>query len=468
MLKTMKTKAVPIVLALLLLLTGCASEASSSSTPSPSSAPPPESSSPSSQSVAADPNARIPLEDDWIYIKSFSDPLSEETSQMVCKDDTAARLARAIQPLTWLLSTVDPPYFDSEHPLDPDTAARIAFDNTQRVALYLGYDEEHGAYSISYPDHAITKRLIQAWEQDGSIACDIIYADDAAAALERLFGITDWVHHTVDYYIYYPEEGVYVSYGELIPGNTYSQLLSFEEAENSYICEVIGVDPRFNTVGHGIEINEENFQEIAALVPHYTFTFDMTSGEPVVTAFAKSQEGLIDKAQPLVDDYMWSGTPKAQAVGPITTATLHRELPQYSYENGVLTPVTNSSHYPVSADGKVFGIFIDNHDEQLGNTWSFSSEYADELKAFSEDNDQVCVVYDDIGAYFLSPAAREMFRYGPGFSEEKLADPSLDHFQNAEVDLSAIEFYPTQHTPSFGGLYFDPETWTENWASWKK
>lgn len=464
--KLIRKKVSAAVLALLLLLPGCAAGTSASSTPSaPSTSSEPSSeSSPSSAPSAAAPNARVPLED-WVYIASFADPPPEDIPQLVCKDDTAARLARAIQPLIGFGML---PFFDSENPLDPDAAARIAFDNTRRISLAISYHRENGVHCDDYPDHPITKRLTQIWEEDGDLPCDVIYADDAAAALERLFGITDWEPHTVSYYNYFPEEGIYVTYGDLIRGKSYPQLLSWEETETGYTCEIIIINPMFNTVGSDIEVNEENIAEIAALIPHYTFTFDMTSGEPVVTSFAKSQEGLTDKAQPLVDDYMWSGTPKAQAVGPITTARLHREIPQYQYENGVLTPVTNSSHYPVSADGKVFGIFIDNHDDQLGNTWSFSSEYADELKAFSEDNDQVCVVYDDIGAYFLSPAAREMFRYGPGFSEEKFNDPSLDHFQNAQVDLSNIEFYPTQHTPSWGGLYFEPETWAENWASWEK
>ena len=230
-------------------------------------------------------DGRIPLED-RVYIRSFSDPLPEENSQLACKDDTARRLARAVDPLIWLTATAEPPYFDSDHPLDTDTAARIAFDNTRRIDFGgLSFTPE-GFSSGGYPDHPITKRIARLWEEEHAIICDVIYADDAAANLERLFGISGWEHRTVADYNYFPEEGIYVTYGDLLRGIQAPQVLSWEETDNGYSCEVILIDDRFGTIG-GVEVTEENIAQLAGTVPHYIYTFDMSTGEPVVTSFQK-------------------------------------------------------------------------------------------------------------------------------------------------------------------------------------
>lgn len=222
---------------------------------------------------------RIPLES-WVYIESFSDPLPAENSQLACKDETARRLARAVTPLIWLASTAEPPYFDEEHPLDVDTAARIAFDNTRRID-FLAFSSE------GYADHPIKKRIDQLREEN-AVICDVIYAEDAAANLERLFGVADWEHHTVEYYNYFPEEGVYITYADLIRGIHAPQILSWEETGSGYSCEVVLIDGRFGTIG-GVEATEENIVELAGTVPHSIYTFDMTTGEPVVTGFQQKQ-----------------------------------------------------------------------------------------------------------------------------------------------------------------------------------
>lgn len=221
--------------------------------------------------------SRIPVEN-WSYISSFSDPLPQEYEhpQLICKDETAARLARAISPLNWFISTAEPPSFDASHPLDTELAARIAFDNTPRLD-WVSFN--------NYPDHPIVKRIAQLREEE-PVICDIIYADDAAAALKRLFGVTDWEHHTVEYYNYFPEEGVYITYAELIRGVVYPLVISWQETANGYSCEVVKVSAHSNTID-GVEVTEENAAELAARVPHFVFTFDMTSGEPVVTGFAR-------------------------------------------------------------------------------------------------------------------------------------------------------------------------------------
>lgn len=186
------------------------------------------------------------------------------------------------------------------------------------------------------------------------------------------------------------------------------------------------------------------------------------------TAFALSGENLAAEAEHMADLYLWSSSPKAQAVGPITQAALLEEIPQYVYEDGVLRAVGNSEHYPVAADGKVFGIFITNHDDQLGDSSSFSSEYAEELGGFAAENDRLCVVYDDAGAWFLSPTAREMFRYGPGYEEGIFDDPTKDIFRDAAVDLGAVSFWNAKSPETLATLHFDPETWKENWEGWEK
>lgn len=176
------------------------------------------------------------------------------------------------------------------------------------------------------------------------------------------------------------------------------------------------------------------------------------------TAFALSGEDLAAEAEHMADLYLWSGSPKAQAVGPITQAALLEKIPQYLYEDGVLRAVGNSEHYPVSADGKVFGIFITTHDDQLGDGSSFSSEYAEELNDFAAKNDRLCVVYDDAGAWFLSPDAREMFQYGPGYSEDIFDDPTKDIFRDAQADLGSIQFWNAKDPETLATLHFDPET----------
>lgn len=186
------------------------------------------------------------------------------------------------------------------------------------------------------------------------------------------------------------------------------------------------------------------------------------------TAFAVDDKTLAEEAENLADLYLRSGTPKAQAVGPITQAALLEKIPQYVYEDGVLRAVGNSEHYPVSADGEVFGIFITTHDDQLGDGNSFSSEYAEELCDFAAENDRLCVVYDDAGAWFLSPDARELFRYDPGYSDDIFDDPTKDIFRDAAVDLGKVEFWNTKNPEILATLHFDPETWKENWESWEK
>lgn len=451
-------KCLSLILLLLLCLGVSACAGQTEPSPPSSGSDSPSSVSPSSAAELG-PDGRFPLEK-WSYITSFSDPLPEDgTLQIVCKDDTAARLARAVKPLEWFVASVNAPSFDSDHPLDADLAARIAFDNTPRLDLSLLGD---------YPNHPVVKRIDQLREEEHVIICDVIYADDAAAALERLFGVTGWEHHTVDYYNYFPEEGVYITYGDLIRGWGYPQLLSWEETENGYTCELILADTRtesrYGTV-NGQELTEENIQEIAAREAHYSFTFDMISGEPVVTSFAQTQESLPQQAERLVDDYLWSGTPKAQAVGMIENATLYERIPQYQYENGTLEPLENSDHYPVAANGKVFGIFMDMHDAELGSSQSFSSEYADQLNAFTEQNDQVCIIYDGMRMYLASPTDYKLV-YDMGDEPER-----ADSFEKTRPSLDGLELWNAKERVSLGGLYFDPETWAENWdsvpQSWK-
>ena len=117
----------------------------------------------------------------------------------------------------------------------------------------------------------------------------MFYADDVSAALERLFGITEQPHQTVDYYHYFPEEGVYITYGEMIHIWQYPQLLSYQETEDGYSCEVILTDERLGTIGDQ-EVTAENIERLAAEVPHYDFTFRIGENQAVVTGFVEKRE----------------------------------------------------------------------------------------------------------------------------------------------------------------------------------
>lgn len=308
-----------ILLAALLCLSvsacagGTEPSAQSSGSVSPSGSPSSEGTSPeqpeSTPAVDMDPGDRLMGE----YVTDggpFSGRLPDtETPQLICKDETARRLALAVKPLLER-GVHNLSFFDSDHPVDPDIALEIAVLNTKRTDFGEGsYSAEEGYRSEKYPDHPITKRLDQLWK-DGESPTDVFYADDVAATLERLFGITNWTHQSVDWLLYFPEEGVYIMNGMWTGRGYYPQLLSWEETENGYTCEVFLTDGFFGTV-NDVVVTEENIQEVTAREAHYTFTFDTTTGEPVATAFAQTKAGLASEAERLVDDYLLYFDPEA-------------------------------------------------------------------------------------------------------------------------------------------------------------
>lgn len=255
------------------------------------------SSSSSSSNSSLAPSESVPVTDtesvphlslnNDFYSRRFSDPLPDDMiPQLICTDETAVRLALTIQQLLEM-GTAQLPFFDNNNPLDTDAAAKIAIFNTAPIDLSGSeYTATDGFRWNDHPDHPITMRLAQLYKQ-GNSPTDVIYAEDVSVTLERLFGITDWTHHTVDWYYYFPEEGVYITYGEMVRRGKYPQLLSWEETENGYSCEVILTDAWFGTVNDQ-EVTEENIEELAAEVPHYVFTFNMVDGEPIVTSFTEA------------------------------------------------------------------------------------------------------------------------------------------------------------------------------------
>jgi hypothetical protein len=239
-------------------------------------------------SASINPASRLPVKEcygDW----TFFDPIPSDTKpQLLCKDEVAIRLALMIRQL--LPAGVNGlPFFENEASVDKTAAIKIAFANTPSVDLSgSSYTINEGFRWKKYPDHPITIRLAQLWKE-GNSPTDVFYADDVSAALERLFGITDQPHQTVDYYHYFPEEGVYITYGDMIHIWRYPQILSYQETEDGYSCEVILTDERLGTIGDQ-EVTAENIERLAAEVPHYYFTFRIGENKAVVTGFVEKRE----------------------------------------------------------------------------------------------------------------------------------------------------------------------------------
>lgn len=216
-------------------------------------------------------SVKIPVEPGPYYSR-FSDPLPQEPAdQLLCKDETARRLARAVTNVL--------PYGKRDlKPFGPDTppenadALEIALLHTPPVALYGSYQLGEGFTCPEYPDHPITKRFSLLY-QEGLDPTYAYYREDVEETLTRLFGERAWEHRDTIAYRYFPEEAIYVQLGDRAGAMTAQpQLLSYREEEQGYSCEVILLDGIFGTLD-GIPVTEENILDLAAKTQRYLFTF---------------------------------------------------------------------------------------------------------------------------------------------------------------------------------------------------
>lgn len=246
---------------------------------------PPTESSNESSHIDMGLDFRLPLDEDFNTWR-FSDPLPDNvTPQLICKDEIATRIALMIQQLL-PMGVNSLPFFDDETPLDTTAAVKIALENTNPIDLSgSSYTMKEGFRWDKYPNHPITVKLAQVWEE-GNSPSHVFYAEDVSATLESFFGITDWSHCTIDWYHYFPEEKIYIMYGDGVWRGSYPQILSYQKTEKGYSCEVILTDSLFSTIGEE-EVTESNIENIIKAVPKYVFTFDIVDGELVVTSFTE-------------------------------------------------------------------------------------------------------------------------------------------------------------------------------------
>lgn len=229
------------------------------------------------------------------FLQADEASLAELPRQLVVDTPEAYYYAQVIR--NYLAQGTKLPDFESPDHIYVAEALKVALYHTKPIKWI--WDFQGGASGGVYNgpnDDNIVNALVKREVEEGRGICDVFYAEDVHATIQKLFGdeADIWDHDVFPYY-YYDKEKVYTRIGDFGgPGWQYPVVTSMQATPDGMICDIIlvwALDKDTPLEADGIELTPENFKNAAAKSAEYRYTFVNRDGGQVLASLKTLREG---------------------------------------------------------------------------------------------------------------------------------------------------------------------------------
>lgn len=195
-------------------------------------------------------------------------------TQFILDEPVAYQLAQQIRSVLYPSPVLG--NFDNVVGADHYGLLLTALYHSPALDFQYSYDNQGVLTVPDYPDHQVGYVMQDALNND-LLPAALYYADDVQTTVELLFGkdVPELVTRDAAPYFLYKREGLYVA-AEMSDPLPYPQLLSYTVTDGHYVCEAVLLpftDRDTPPEVEGVPVTAENFAEVAATLPHYSYTF---------------------------------------------------------------------------------------------------------------------------------------------------------------------------------------------------